>query len=99
MLCSILTTHIQKENLPAYEWLGNHCCGSLGLAGPWELSWAGATMAHALQRCAEAAGETALPHRGLSLARSTLPPPLVATHLCSFPPQGVFHSSIITQTN
>lgn len=60
---------------------------------------AGATVAHALQRCAEAAGKTALPHRGLFLARSTLPPPLVATHLCSFPPQGVFHSSIITQTN
>lgn len=64
--------HIQKENLPAYEWLGNHCCFSLALAGPWELNWAGATMTYALQHCAEAAGEIALLQRGLSLARSTL---------------------------
>lgn len=68
LLRSILTTHMQKENPPAAEWLGSHRCGSRGLADP------GAELgSHCLrpQRCAE---ETAPPRVGPLPGQSTPPP-------------------------
>lgn len=82
-MCSILTTHIQKENLLAFEWLGIHCCGSLGLAETRELSWARA-MSEPMA-CTTVQGKQSRPHGASPWLGAHSPHPPVPTCLCSFP--------------